>query len=311
MTTPLWRHWQAYWFAPAPLVNLAMCRILFVGFQLVQLVWAGDVWSDLHRLAALPDTFYDSLPVLHLFTMPWGWSARPSLAVLDGLYGLTLVAGISGLAGWRTNLSLLVFAAGNLFLQAFMYSFGEMHHPEALFMVALGLLALGPSGAAWSLDSRRRRPPTPSLRATSAFARWPLLVVQWLLALAYFSSASSKLASSGFGWANGYTLQYYLIEDGLRWHRPLGVWMGQQHLPVMALSWLTLVFEGTFFLVLIWSVLAWVYLPLGAAFHAGIYLAMDAPFFQLIVLYAAFIPWADVVDRIQRWMRWREAALPR
>ena len=311
MGVSLQRRWQAHWFAPAPLANLAVCRILCVGFQLWQLVWAGDVWSDLHRAAVLPETLYDPLPILHLFLLPWGWRAHPSVTVLEGVYGLTLAAGIAGLAGWRTTPSLLIFAAGNLFLQSFMYSFGELHHPEALFMAALLLLALSPSGAVWSLDARRHRAPGGPLHATSPFARWPLLAIQWLLALAYFSSAISKLASSGLSWANGYTLQYYLIEDGLRWQRPLGVWLGQQHLLVMALSWLTLIFEGTFFLVLAWPALAWLYLPVGTAFHAGIYFAMDAPFFQLIVLYAVFIPWTDVVGRIQRWMRWREAVLPR
>jgi hypothetical protein len=49
--------------------------------------------------------------------------------------------------------TLLLFAAGNVFLQSVVYSFGEFHHPEGLMMIGLVVLALSPSGRALSLDA--------------------------------------------------------------------------------------------------------------------------------------------------------------
>ena len=46
---------------------------------------------------------------------------------------------------------------------------------------------------------------------------------------AIFSSFLSKMLYSGFEWANGFTLQYYLARDGLRWGSPLALWFADHH----------------------------------------------------------------------------------
>jgi len=56
-----------------------------------------------------------------------------------------------------------------------------------------------------------------------------------------------------------------------------------------------LLFELTFFVVLIRPSLAWLYLPAGVMMHTGIYLTMKAPFFQYIALYSVFVPWAVIL----------------
>jgi hypothetical protein len=218
--------------------------------------------------------------------------------VLWSVYWITAIGGVLALIGCWTRCSLLVFALGNVFMQAFYYSFGDMHHNQAALIIALGVLALAPSGAVLSVDAWRRRSGsaagarwTRPHEARSDFARWPLLVTRWLLALIYGSAALSKLVASGVDWINGYTLQYYLLDDGLRNGMELGVRLGAYHLPVVVLSWVSMLFEGTFFLVLVAPRLAWVYLPVGIALHLGIYWTMKAPFFQFSVLYAAFVPW--------------------
>jgi hypothetical protein len=91
---------------------------------------------------------------------------------------------------------------------------------------------------------------------------------------------------------NGYTLQYYLIRDGLRWESPLGVWLGSHHSFALVGSWFAIFFEATFFLVILFPVLALFYVPAGIGFHALIYLTQRAPFFGYMVLYAALVPWA-------------------
>ena len=93
----LWNAWKQYWFRPAPLVYLALFRIITVGTQLIlMLLEKGYGLQKFARLAALPDSMYKPLPILHLFLLPFGLSARPSFAVLTLIYWRTAVAGM----GW-------------------------------------------------------------------------------------------------------------------------------------------------------------------------------------------------------------------
>lgn len=301
--------WNRYWFSPSPLVNLAACRIFVVGYQLQHLVRL-DHGEVLARQASLPDFMYDPLPVLHALIWPFGWTYRPGLEVLEAVYWVAVAAAALAVVGLFTRVSLVVLAVTSVFLQAHAYSFvGDVHHSQALLLIALAVLALGPSGKVLSLDRlrRRRRPggggtePEDQglLEAESEHARWPLLLITWTLSLAYLSAAVSKLQNAGWDWMNGSTLQYYLIRDGLRWDSALGVWIGEHHHVAELLSWMTVAFEGTFFLVLLLPALALVYVPIGVAMHVGIYLAMKAPFFEWAVLYSAVVPWRDLGSRLR------------
>jgi len=300
MTTRLVAAWTRYWFRPTPTLDLAGARIVIVGMALYLLLPPEGDLGRLRDLSLLPDQLYDPLPVLHLLVAPIGWTYRPGFEVLEAVYWVAVAGGVTALIGLFTNVSLLVFAWANVFLQAFKYSFGEFHHPEGVMMIGLVVLALSPSGRALSVDAwvrRRRRGgagvaeagPT---EATSSLARWPLLVIRWVLALAYFSAAFHKLRVAGFDWMNGHTLQYYILRDADRWAAPLGLWVGQHYPLILALSVVTMLWEGTFFLVLVFPVLAWIYVPLGLGFHAGTWLTMRAGFFQFMALYAAFVPWS-------------------
>ena len=114
--------WIRYWFRPTHLVYLSLLRIIAVGFQLIML-FAENGYS-LGRfvgLASLPDSMYKPLPVLQLFLWPLGPDARPSFAVLTAVFWITVVAGVAALLGLKSRCSLLIFAAGNTFLQAFAY----------------------------------------------------------------------------------------------------------------------------------------------------------------------------------------------
>ena len=253
-----------------------------------------------------------------LLLWPLGADYRPQYALLELTYWVTLIAGMMALIGLRTNLGLWIFALGNLFIQAYIYSFGDFHHPEALMLITLLILAFSPAGGVLSVDDLWRRLQLNSkerkfekfdiTKEQSIFAGWPILLIQWMVSMIYLSSALWKLAKGGTTWMNGYTLQYYLLQDGLRWGSNLGVWLGQHHSLVRMLSWLTILFEGTFFAVLIFPRLAWFYVPMGAALHTGIYLAMRAPFFQYLAIYAIFVPWARLVGTVSRSLGFRAKA---
>jgi len=311
------RGWNTYWYRPAPLVHLAICRIVIVAFQLYILTRIGH-YDYFLILSELPDFVYDPLPVLHLLIWPFGWTYRPSFEIFQIVRWATLVAGVLALIGLRTNASLIIFAVGNLFMQALGSSFGDFHHSRGLAVIALSILALGPAGRVLSIDDLWRRLRVNSekrrfevfniMDENSAFARWPLLLIQWMFALIYLSAATSKLGKAGLDWVNGYTLQYYLLEDGLRWGSDIGVWLGQHHTVVWLLSWMTTLFEGTFFLVLLFPMLALIYIPMGVAFHTGIYLTMKAPFLVWFAIYSVFIPWVPIFKTLSHRMGFLQRA---
>jgi hypothetical protein len=314
-----WRAWEGYWFRPAPLFNLAFVRLIAVGFQLYHLTMIQPR-AVFGQLAALPDLLYQPLVVMRAFTWPFGPHYRPSGDLVVDVYWLTFAVGMFAFIGYRTTLTLLLFTAGNVFLQAFEYSFTEVHHSEAIVMITLAVLALSPAGDALSADDVLRRlravdagrmvPPDRQSRE-SPFARWPLLLVQWTFALIYLSAAFHKLSASGLDWMNGWTLQYYMLQDALRWGSNVsgvgspyglepgaGVWIGQYHTIATLASWGSILFESTFWIVLVIPQLTPVYLLVGAAFHVGIYYIQRAPFLSFVWLYAVFVPWKDLFDRV-------------
>ena len=320
-STPIIRKssWDNYWFYPAPLFNLAICRIIIVGFQLGYL-FVRHYWNEVLTRASIPAVDFSPLPIFKLLNSLFPWDVPPT-AFLMAVFIATVISGIFSLIGFKTRLSLLIFALGNLYIQTYLYSFGRIHHSQAIMLITLFLFTLAPVGSALSVDDlswRLKRNVRQNsfqsfsvLQSSSAFARWPLLLVQWLFGLIYLSAAISKLSVDGDGlfsaaWMNGYTLQYYLISDGSQWGSDLGVWLGQFHVPAIVSSWFAVLFEATFFLTLIFPRLIWVYIPLGAALHTGIWMAQRAPFFQYIAIYAVFIPWTAVIKMLSSRLGWQD-----
>jgi hypothetical protein len=318
----LWQVWERYWFRSAPLFDLGVVRLIAVGYQLHHLATIRR--AAFGELAALPDFLYAPLVILRLMILPFGWRYRPGEDVVLGVYWLTLAVGVLAFVGYRARLSLFLFAAGSAFLQAFEYSFHEIHHAEAIVIITLGLLAFAPAGDALAVDDYRRRlrnaergpgVPPDSLSEESRYARWPLLVVQWMFALIYLSAGYHKLMASGLDWMNGWTLQYYMLQDSLRWGSNLsgtvpaysgepgvGIWIGQQHMLAKIMSWCSILFETLFWVVLVIPRLALLFLPIGIGFHIGIYVIQRAPFLSFVWLYAVFVPWRDVFRRVGAWL---------
>lgn len=307
--------WNKYWFRPTPLLHLAIARIVIVGFQLFYLVSSENIIPRLLERTQVPDRVYDPIPILRVLTLPFGWNFRPSLGFIAVVFSLTLVTGCLALVGIKTNFSLFFFAIGNIFIQAFLYSFGDHHHPEGIMMMALIFLAFSPSGGVLSIDDlgRKLKHRTEQSRfesfnivdETSTFALWPLLLVQWMYTLIYLSAVVSKLGllrgTFTLDWFNGYTLQYYLLNDGLHKGSAIGVWLGQQHVLAQLLAWLTIFFEGTFFLVLIFPKLSLLYVPMGLGLHGGIAIAKMARFYHFMVIYVVFIAWVPIIKFLSKY----------
>jgi hypothetical protein len=297
--------WNSYWFAPGSYFDLAVLRIIAVGTQVFYML--NEQFSDLTYVYTLPQIAYAPLPVLRGFLWPFGVAGIPAAHSVFLIYGLCLLCGFAALFGLLTNFTLTLFAIGCLFLQAFVFSFHQYHHPEAILLLALLALALGPCGKVLSLDSlwhRWRAGPgaarVPLLRYSGEFAGWPVRFVQWVFPLIYLSAAIAKVAYNHYtlDWANGFTLQYYFIQDNIRKDLPLAMWASQFHWPILLGQFVVLAYQCTYWMVVPWPRLRWVYLPLGLSFHLANYLILYAPFPQWIALLSAYIPWAAAA----RWL---------
>lgn len=291
--------WDAYWFRPTPLVDLACCRVALALFLLVMMVFPDLVltippWTRHDEFAMQPDGAFEPVLLLRLLTLPFGADYRPTELHLQVAHAVAVASALCALIGLFTRTSLAVLFIAFTFVIGHSHSFGEFHHIETIPAILLLLLALSPSGAVLSIDNRRRRTP---LRATSPFAGWPLKATAWVFSMVYLSAAASKMLGSGIEWLNGTTLQRYLMVNALYWDQPLGVWVAEQFAMVKALGWFTIAFEATFFVVLLRPRLGPVYALLGTGLHVGIWLTMKAPFIAYLPCYAVFVPWSRLVAR--------------
>jgi hypothetical protein len=295
--------WRAYWFTPAPYLDLAVVRVFAVGIQLFSL-WYFDLLGSITERAALPDHHWAPLTILKIINLPFGWGYRPPLEWLTSLHDVAIAAGILALVGLATNLSLAVFAFACVYLQAYEYSFNDFHHTEAITMIALSALAISPSGRVLSIDALirrlRGRERLLLLSASSPFAGWPIKLLRWFFVLMYLSAVTMKLRAGGLDWANGFTLQYYLIQDGLRWNSLLGLWLAQHYWLIVITQIGVELFQATFALAVLFPWMRFIYVPAGLTLHTGIYLALQAPFFAWLALYSVFIPWTAALRLLSR-----------
>lgn len=292
--------WSTYWFKPTPLVDLAIVRIVAVGAQLGLLLFFNSL-NYQYDYASLPDEMYRPIPLLQLYIWPFGLDYRPSYEVIQFVWVATVTTGILAWIGLRTNVALVLFTIGSAFLQSHQWSYGDIHNPPAVMMIGLGALSLAPSGRVLSVDALRSRTESaaePWFARTSPFARWPLLLISWFFAFMYLSAGTSKLIASGFQWAYGDTLAYYLISDGMRNHIQSALWLSGFHGLMSVASWTALLFELTFGLALVVRKLRWIYVCVGFSFHVGVFILMRAPFFECMALYSVFVPWSALITYV-------------
>jgi hypothetical protein len=286
-----------HWFAPASLRELALVRILVFGGQtLFFILLPNSYYRPLTRhieLASSTTLSYEPIAVLRLLLLPLGsWGqVRPGAELLWAAFAVAFLAGLLATVGLFSRVAMIAAALANTLIVAHWYSYGDHHHAEALMVIALNVLALSPCAAVWSLDAvRRRRAGRPAPPDASVFARWPLRLMQWTIALTYLSAAGSKFMIGGLQWFNGYTMMYHYLFLGLTPGHDRALYMAT--LPPwlhVVPSVFTFVFELTFFVAILVPRTVWWYVLAGIAFHLAIYLTMGIGFFQTMLLYVVFI----------------------
>jgi hypothetical protein len=250
------------------------------------------------HLAEKNQHFIDPQPLMRVLTTVAPRDALFTAGNLTILSWLMWLAGWAALVGCRTRTALFLLALGEWVFVSHAYSYGDVHHNQALFAIFLLALAFSPAGESLSIDAllRRRRARTggePVEAPRSDLAMWPLKLAHVLLALTYFSTGITKLLVGGFRWMNGYTLQISVMSDAIPGNLPLGIWLAQHHTLCIVLSVFTIVFETFYFVSLLVPRIAPLFFLGGVFFHIGLYLTGGHPFFQHIVMNAMLLLFLD------------------
>lgn len=288
------RRWFSFWFTPAPLLDLAIARIVLA---LIVLELNGTM--RFLPVGLVPPELWKPLPWIEAL----GFTERPSVPELVVYGRLTKIAAIAAGLGLCTNVSLAVLFVLQLVQEGFLNCFGKMNHATIPLLYAILCFALAPSGRAISLDAllrrarhRRRGGPAPVVgERWSPYARWPFELIFLELALYYFLAGTAKIWASGPAWADGYTLQYYLLEKAT----PAGLWLAEHPLLCAVLSAGVLVFELSWPFGVVWRRLRpWLFAA-GLAFHVGTIVFLRISFWPVWILYALFVPWSSLAARVR------------
>ena len=225
--------------------------------------------------------------------LPWGFYDQlqtPSgMLVLKTLLVLSLLLSTLGLAtAISTKLSLVLV----VLYQGLLRSFGHFNHDEMIVVYFLVVLAFTPCGDEFSLDSRLAK----SRKSRPAFAyAYPILLLQLLMAWAYFSSALIKLRVAGLKYLSVDNLPVLAIFHSLDnlhdTHFKLAFWLPQVkgYLPFAVA--LVLIWELTFPLAVFWRRIRWWILGFGIIFHLSTLFLMNIFFPHQLAMYLIFVDW--------------------
>lgn len=266
------------------------------------------IFTDFSALGSLPVTILRPTGVMKL--LPWSFYDQlltPSgILILKAALVVSLLFSTAGLlTAISTKTSFLLV----LFNEGLLRSFGHFNHDEMVAVYCLAVLAFTPCGDAFSVDSRFAK--EKKTRPSIAYA-YPILLMQLLVAWAYFSSAFIKLRVAG--------LAKYLSPDNLPalaiYHSldnlhdtgfRLAFWLPQVRAYLPFAVGLVLIWELLFPLAIFWQRVRWWLLGLGLVFHVSTLFVMNIFFPHHLMLYLLFVNWdrESTKSRVKRWLKFR------
>ena len=284
LTTAAWRGWNRFWFTPADPATLGLIRIC-AGAMLfyTHLVWSFDLAAFFGPNSWLDREFLEQLQRGSLVGSHLWWCETPAALWTVHVLALAVFALFTvGLATRTTGVLayLLTISYAHRTPMA-MYGLDQINTYLSLY------LALGPSGAAYSLDrwlkTRGQRLATPAGPAgPSVSANIAVRLMQVHLCVMYFFAGISKL--QGPAWWQGTAL--WGAVANLEYQSLNLVWLVHMPLLVNLLTQVT-VFWELFYCVLIWHRLTRpLMLAVALPLHLGIGLGMGMPTFGLVMLFA-------------------------
>jgi hypothetical protein len=271
--------------------TLSLFRFLYCALVIVEILGSANYRDSLYE-----KTDYSPIPFLaEIYSEPL---PQP---VFEALRMVTIVALAFASLGLLTRPALIVSLIAFTLYEGFFLGFTKpkntdyVYHMSNLTVFALFLMAIAPGVARHGITSLVRR-----RNDGIAIPEWPRKTLIGMLAFAYFGAGYCKLVESLL-WVDGYTLQGYLFDRGIRHDLDLALALGQYHGLCVVLSVLTVLLEITFPLILIWPRLAWLYVAGGLQLHVMIHFTMDINFFHYFAFnYLAFVEWPFLVASFRR-----------
>ena len=257
----------------------------------------STLFTSFSALGSLPPTILRPTGVMKL--LPWSFYDQlqtPSgILTLKTLMVLSLILstiGFGTVISTKTSLLLVVFYQGLL------RSFGHFNHDEMVAVYFMVVLAFTPCGDAFSVDSWMRK--TTKERPAFAYA-YPILLMQLLLAWAYFSSALIKLRVAGLKYLSADNLPSLAIFHSLDNLHDTSFKIAfmlpqvKQYLP-FAVAFVV-IWELLFPLAIFFQRIRWWILWIGVLFHLATLLVMNIFFPHQLAMYLIFVNW----EPLTRW----------
>lgn len=275
---------ERFFFAPGTPTNLGFVRAgLFSA--LAAFAMQENVAKDaaLARVNWRPTSFFRVL------------GGPPGPGMLRAIQVAVVVAAIFAAAGLFTRAAQLVATPLGAYLLGFDSNFGKINHRSMLLI--LMLLALLPArlGDGVSIDrlraaarTRDGSPPRPDPRY-----RWPLALAQMTAVSVYFFAGFSKIVNGGLEWftADAFRRFIYTRIDQLPSPPRLGLWLADHPGLAQLTAIVSVAFELSVVLILLWPRLKRLILPGIVLFHEASIALVRINFRRTMV--AALIPLVD------------------
>ena len=112
---------------------------------------------------------------------------------------------------------------------------------------------------------------------------WTMLLVKIAISQLYLSSGFQKLVHSGLKWAKGDYIKAYLVDHYLWGDRRMALIIARNPMLCSIISSTTLIFELTFWLIIICPSLTAIYVSLAFIFHLGTLLTMRINYIKYLI----------------------------
>ena len=278
---------------PRSAFALGVVRCIVHGAFLVSIIF-----TSFSALGSLPVTILRPTGAMKL--LPWSFydalQTPAAMVIFKGVLVLSLLlstAGFLTVVSTKTSLLLVVFYQGLL------RSFGHFNHDEMLAVYYLAVLAFTPCGDEFSIDSWLRK--TQTDRPAFAYA-YPILLMQLLMAWAYFSSALIKLRVAGFKYLSADNLPalaiFHSLDNLHDTHFKLAFWLPQMKAYLPFAVGIVLLWELLFPLAVFLRRWRWWILGFGFIFHLATLFFMNIFFPHQLAMYLIFVDWDRWKDKL-------------
>ena len=326
--TKLARVWNRVWFAPASPVNLAAARVIVA----VHALWLLGS-RDFGGVSGLP-VFWDNVRS----AARWRYLLFPGHPTLEHyLTGCAAIALTAVLLGFAPRISCLVSALLLYHLaplETIIWTSQPYERGLDLPIIALVILAASPCADALSVVPSWAASRVPSARRDDAgqavlvepvsalggsgrggFAvmssdyRWPLVLIQLVIAEVYLLAGYSKLYRVGITWISSENIRRWLQVFNQQDQQAFFTWLApilaRHDLVTLAIAIGAVAFDFGFIFAVFSRRARTVLLPIAVAFHVGILLAMNIAFLNLPQL-LVFVDW----EALGRWRKGAATSMP-